>query len=337
MKISNEAKIGALTALGIIVLIFGFNFLKGKKVFEKRTHIYAIFPSIEGLEPSNPVTINGLKVGAVSALTETDKNISGIKVEITLSKDILIPVNSTATINPSLGGLGTTSLFITLGDSKEYMTDGAIMNILDKPGVMEEVRRNLTPTLERVNQVMDSLKQTLGTVNNTLDGPSQQAIQATISNLAASTHSLQILLHAQNGALAHSLKHVEHITANLAANGNRVNQVMENMETVSGQLANSQIDATMERLNSSIGELNHAISQLNTTDGSAGLLLNDKKLYNNLEQATLSLNTLLDDVRTHPKRYVSFSVFGKKDKGTPLQKPLHLQDSAIEKVEKNDL
>ncbi|HEY8388862.1 MAG TPA: MlaD family protein, partial [Parasegetibacter sp.] len=117
MKISNETKIGLLTAVGIVVLILGFNFLKGKNLFDKRTRIFAVFSKIEGLTVSNPVTINGLQVGAVAELKELDKNMSNIVVGIDLTKDINIPENSTAVINPSLGGLGTTSIVIELGSS----------------------------------------------------------------------------------------------------------------------------------------------------------------------------------------------------------------------------
>lgn len=321
-KISNETKIGILAAAGIAVLILGFNYLKGKDLFDKRTIIYAEFPSIEGLSLSNPVTINGLQVGAVSGLKEKDKNLTGIIVEIALSKDLNIPDNSTATINPSLGGLGTTTISIHLGNSSSYLQNGSSIGISNKPGVIEEVRKRLAPTLERVNHVMDSLKLTLSNINNTIDPATQANLRQTIANLAGSTASLQTLLNTQQGALAKSLNNVEHFTGALAKNEGKINSVMENVEKTTAQLSNAKIEETIASLQGSVNSLNNAMDKLNSTDGSAGLLLNDKKLYQNLENSTRSLNILLDDLRLHPKRYVSISIFGKKAKGEPLMAPL---------------
>src|SRR5215510_11028138 len=119
MKISNETKVGALTAIAITLLILGFNFLKGKNLFDKATTVYAVFPTVEGLATSNPVTVNGLQVGTVSKLVEKDKDISGVVAIINLSKDVHIPKNSIASVNASL--LGTSTLDIKLGNEKTWI------------------------------------------------------------------------------------------------------------------------------------------------------------------------------------------------------------------------
>lgn len=322
MKISNETKIGALTAIGITVLILGFNFLKGRSLFEKRDKIYAEFPSIEGLSVSNPVLINGLQVGAVSALREKDANLSGIIVEINLTKDINIPDNSVATINPSLGGLGTTTINITRGNSTNYLKNGDHISVLPKAGVVEEVRKKLAPTLERVNDVMDSVKLTFSSLNSTLDPAMQTHLKQTMANLAASTDHLQQLLDSRNGALSNSLKNVEKITDNLAGNSDKINNVLTNVEKTSQDIADADIAQTMTSLQNSVNSLNATIAKLNSNEGTAGLLINDEQLYRHLENSARSLNILLDDLRTHPKRYVSLSVFGRKDRSGGLKEPL---------------
>src|ERR1700733_13115401 len=122
MKISNETKIGALTAVAITVLILGFNFLKGKEVLQRTRKIYAVFKNVEGMDVSNAVRINGLQIGTVSKITEADKDISGIVVTITLKKDVNIPKNSVAVINSGL--ISSSSILINKGDATDYLNNG---------------------------------------------------------------------------------------------------------------------------------------------------------------------------------------------------------------------
>lgn len=323
MKISNETKIGLLTAVGIVVLILGFNFLKGKNLFDKRTRIFAVFSKIEGLTVSNPVTINGLQVGAVAELKELDKNMSNIVVGIDLTKDINIPENSTAVINPSLGGLGTTSIVIELGSSSNYVSDGDTILTIGKDGMLDELKKNLAPSLERLNDVMDSVKLTLGGVNRLFDDATLNNLQQTIANLTSSTASLAVLLNSQTGALAKSLDNVEIFTGGLAANKEKISSVITNMDAVTHQLANANFDSIFQKFGSAVNELNETMAKINSADGSLGLLMNDKRLYNNLENSARSLNVLLDDLRMNPKRYVHFSLFGRKNSSGPLMAPLN--------------
>src|ERR1700682_2064162 len=119
MKINNETKIGALTAVAIALLYFGFNFLKGKNVFEPNRRIYAVFRNVEGLQPSNAVTIKGLEIGSVSLISESDKDLNAIVVTIRMKKEVNIPRNSTAIINSGL--ISSSSIVIAKGDATEYL------------------------------------------------------------------------------------------------------------------------------------------------------------------------------------------------------------------------
>src|SRR6185369_14553131 len=135
MKISNETKIGALAAVSIALLILGFNFLKGKTLFEHDKRLYAVFDKVEGLTKSNPVTINGLQVGKVADLHERDKNISGIIVAIDLTKEVNIPRNSLVVVDKAIVGEG--SLVIKLGNSNEYTKNGDTLQSTANPGLLE--------------------------------------------------------------------------------------------------------------------------------------------------------------------------------------------------------
>jgi phospholipid/cholesterol/gamma-HCH transport system substrate-binding protein len=169
-------------------------------------------------------------------------------------------------------------------------------------------------------------------VGSMFDPRLKNNLGAIIANLAASTAQLQIMLNTQTGALAQSLKNVNEFTANLARNNEHVTKTLENVEKTTSGLAAAKIPETVESLQSTVNELKGTIAKMNSNNGSLGLLLNDKRLYQNLEGTTRSLNTLLDDLRMHPKRYVSISVFGKKDKSGPLMAPI--SDSVAKPVNK---
>jgi len=326
MKVSNETKVGALAAVSITLLILGFNFLKGKNILSKaKTEVYAMFPKVDGLSVANPVTINGLQVGKVYAMKEKDRELDAIIVTINLLKDIDIPKNSFASINTDL--LGASSLIITKGDSKEMMKDGDTLLTQNAPGLIEGLKASLNPTLTSVNSAVQSLDSLLKVIGTYFDPATKNNFHAIIGNLTASSAELQKLLNAQTGTLAKALSNVNVFTANLSKNNGKIDTTLANLSTASGKFANLKLDETLNSLQGTMNELKGVVAKANSKDGSLGLLLNDPKLYRNLESTSYKLNILLDDFRTHPKRYVNVSVFGgKKDKTGALTSPL-LDDS----------
>ncbi|HVM87022.1 MAG TPA: MlaD family protein [Puia sp.] len=320
MKISNETKIGSLTAISITLLILGFNFLKGKKVFERSRKIYAVFKNVEGVEVSNAVKINGLSIGNVSALKETDKDLQSILIEINLKKDIHIPKNSVAEIQTSL--LNSPVIVISRGSGADYIEDGDTLATRERPGLLASVESNINPIVAKLNGTLTSLDSLIEVVGSMFDPKTKNNFGALLANLAASSASLQQILNTQTGTLAKSLNNVDSFTKNLSKNNDNINETLSNLNKTSAKLANSKIEETVESIHSTMSELNKTIGKINNGSGSLGLLVNDKKLYLNLENTSKSLNTLLDDVRMHPKRYVNISVFGRKDKSGPLMSPL---------------
>jgi phospholipid/cholesterol/gamma-HCH transport system substrate-binding protein len=320
MKISNETKIGALTSIAIALLYLGFNFLKGKSLFEHSKKIYAIFKNVEGMEISNAVRINGLQIGSVYDIGETDKDLRGILVTINLKKDIHIPRNSIASINSGL--IGSSTVVINKGDATEYLSNGDTIASVDKLNLMSQVEKNIDPIVVKLNGTLQSLDSLVEVVGSMFDPKTKNNFSAILSHLAVSSASLQTLLNAQTGALAKSLNNVDTFTSNLARNNDHINKTLENLEKTTNNLANAKIQETVETLQSTLNDLKGVVGKMNSSNGSLGLLLNDKKLYQNLENTSRSLNILLDDVRLHPKRYVSISVFGRKDKNGALSAPL---------------
>ena len=326
MKISNETKIGALTAIAIVLLVLGFNFLKGKSFFGKSNTIFAKYTNVHGLAASNPVVINGLQVGTVYSIT-TDKNMKEILVNMNLTKEVNIPVNSIAIIKPSL--LGTTSVEITLGDAKTYIPKNDTIITETTTGIFNEVLSKVNPVLYQVTKAVTSIDSVLMTVNHILDPSAKNNLQATLENLNKTTAnligasaSLTILLNTQTGALAGTLNNLNSFTANLDKNGGKINNVMTNLDKTATNLSNLDLQKTLDSLNATINYLKSTVGKLNSTEGTAGLLLNDTKLYNNLAATGNKLNLLIDDIKTNPKRYISISIFGKKNSSPGLTVPL---------------
>jgi len=324
MKISNETKVGSLTAIAIVILILGFNFLKGKNLSDRSDKIFAEFPNVEGLQVSNPVLINGLQVGKVYKMAEKDKNMTGIIVTISLNKDINIPKNSMATLSSEL--LGTTSVKIRLGSSTDYIQDGDTLHTEKTLGLADKLQSSLDPTLQSVNKTLASLDAVLQNLNTVLDPHTKNNLQTIIANLTTSSRSLEKLLDAETGMLAKTLSNTESITGNLAKNNDKINATVDHLEKATGKLANAKLDEAVASLQGTLSKLEATVDKMNSDKGSLGLLLNDRKLYDQLLQTNRSLTTLLDDFRVNPKRYVNISVFGRKDKKGPLTSPIY--DSA---------
>jgi phospholipid/cholesterol/gamma-HCH transport system substrate-binding protein len=320
MKITNETKIGALASVAIVLLILGFNFLKGKDLFEHRKKIYAVFNNVDGLELSNSVSIKGLEVGSVYAIRATDKGIDGILVTISMKKDVDIPRNSVAYLNSGI--ISSSTIVIKKGDAEQFIADGDTVATTDKGGILSEVQRNLSPVMANLNLTLGSLDSLIRVVGGLFNPEVKNNFSSIIANLARSSASLQVMLNDRTGSLAHAMVHLDSFTNNLASNNQRISGTLDNLEKTTGKLANAKIDETLQSVQGATNSLKDAINKVNSTNGTIGLLLNDKKLYLNLENTSRSLNILLDDLRMHPKRYVNISVFGSKDKKGPLMAPI---------------
>lgn len=326
MKINNETKIGILAVAGVAVLVIGFNFLKGKNIFKKEKYIYAVYEDIQGLTQSNPVVINGLQVGNIANLNG-GKDVKRIVVSVNLTKDINIPKNSLAVINPNL--LGSTSLEIKLGNSDVYLKPGDTLLTTLSGGAFDEALKMINPVLYEVRNATQSLDSVLHIVGSVFDPATKNNIKGILGNLNTTTASfaytaasLQSLLNPKNGALAKSLDNVNAFTNNLAANKEQLNGIMANANKASANFASIDLKKTLVTLDSAMNELKTGVQKINSKDGSIGLMLNDTKIYDNLTSTTDKINILLDDIRVHPKRYLNISVFGKKDKGNYLTAPL---------------
>jgi phospholipid/cholesterol/gamma-HCH transport system substrate-binding protein len=328
MKISNETKVGILAITALVLLILGFNFLKGKSLFKKNKNIYVRVSDLKGLKKSNEVFLNGVIVGTVYDAQPLTDNIENIIVTVHLTRNIKIPANSTASIDAAL--LGTVSMTLHRGDSNYFIKNAAPVKYVDigdtlqsnsKPDILGALTEKLDPTLLKVNGALDSLKMIIGNLNSVLDPNTKGNLQSVIANLLGSSVSLQKMLNTETGALARTLNNTESITGNFAKNNEQINKTMQNIETATAKLANLKVEETISSLNKSIEQLNGIAAKANSKDGSLGKLLNDPGLYNNLNNTVIKVQTLMDDLRLHPKRYTGNIIFNRKDKTGPLTSP----------------
>ncbi len=326
MKISNETKVGTVAVVAIVLLILGFNFLKGKQLFSKSTILYAKFENVQGLANSNQVVINGLQIGTVYDIAPT-KDMHQILVTLNITKDINIPTNSVAIIKSSL--LGTTTLDIKLGSATTYLKPKDTVITEVNFGLLNDVLKKVDPVLYQVTNAVSSIDTFLKNLNTIVDPRAKNNIGATLENLkllttslTVSSASLQQLLNTQTGTLAKTLNNLSSVTGNLASNNDKISGVLTNLDKTATNLSQLNLQKTLDSLDATINNLKFLVGKLDKNDGTIGLLLNDPSLYKNLASTANKLNLLIDDIRVNPKRYVNISILGKKNTSAPLQLPL---------------
>ena len=327
MRVSNETKVGALTVIAVTLIIFGFNFLKGKTFFKSGTFIYAKYTDTKGLIVSNPVFVNGFQVGTVFEIENLNDNLSELVVCIKLNQLYKIPSNSIATIqeNP----LGTNAINIIQGNSTLLIKSGDTIKTAPATSLLGDLMNELSPVGEQVKNTISSLELVLNNVNKTLNDENRQNFKVILENFSATTinlnktlASIEGMVNQQNGSIAKTADNINAFTANLNQNNQKINNILSNLDSTTNAINDADLNKTIKTIQATLIALNTTIDKLNNGNGTGAKLLSDPAIYNQLQSTIKSVNTLVDDIKVHPKRYINVSVFGKKDKRTPLTKPL---------------
>lgn len=312
MKISNETKIGALTAVAITVLILGYSFLKGNDVFSGSNKFYAMYRSVEGLTISKPILVNGFQIGRVSKM-ELQPDGRTI-VEFKVDKKYNIPDNTLAKLQ-STDLLGGKAIVFELGNSNKYADNKDTL----RADIQGSLAESLQPIQKKAEVLITKVDSALASINHIMNPRFQANVDKSFTSIANSLQTLEsttkkidAIVGAQSNHINGIMTNAEAVSSNLKTSTAKLNGISANFERFSTDLANSNIKGTMENANKATADLQATLAKINSKDGSLGLLMNDTKMYDNLTAASANLNNLFIDIKAHPSRYVHFSVFGKK-------------------------
>ncbi|MEB0261846.1 MULTISPECIES: MlaD family protein [unclassified Mucilaginibacter] len=312
MKISNETKIGALTAVAITVLILGYSFLRGNDVFSSANKFYAIYRSVEGLTISKPVLVNGFQIGRVSkmALQGDGRTI----VEFKVDKQYNVPDNTLAKLE-STDLLGGKAIVFQLGASMKYAQDQDTL----RADIQGSLAESLQPIQKKAEVLITKVDSALSSINKIMNPRFQANVDRSFASIANSLQTLEsttkkidAIVGAQSTHINSIMANADAASSNLKTSTGNLNGISANFEKFSTDLANSNIKGTLDNANKAMGGLQTTIDKINSGQGSLGLLMNDTKMYDNLNTASGNLNNLFIDIKAHPSRYIHFSVFGKK-------------------------
>lgn len=320
MKTSKEIKTATLVLSGIVLFIFIFNYLKGENLLSTSRKITAIYKNVEGLATSSAVTINGHTVGKVQDIKFTDDGSGMLQVRMLIDSDFKFSKNSSAQLYES-GLIGGKAIaIIPANDGGENVVSGDVLRSEIKPGLTDLVNQRLNPLQEKIEAVMVSAEALLSNVNSIFDDQTKSNIkgslsklETTISSFENTSNTLQSILEDNKGSITTSLDNFGTISQDISA--------------VSTTLSQADLASTIEGLKSTINGFNTLLTNIEKGEGSVGKLVKDERLYNNLEGALGQMEALLEDIKRNPKRYVHFSLFGKKNKA-------YESDSSIEKSKK---
>ncbi|QXU43755.1 MlaD family protein [Pedobacter sp. D749] len=317
MKIKNETKVGILAAFAIALLIIGYNFLKGNSIFSSETTLYAKYTRVDGLTVSKPILINGYQIGRVAKLELQGDG--SIIATLSVNSKYEIPENSIARLEGT-DLLGSKAIVMSLGNSKKMAEDGFTLNANVEKGLMEQVQ----PVQKKAELIIGKMDSILSSVNSILNPNFQKNVDKSFNSIAGTLASLETtskkvdgLVGSESKRIEAIFKNVEGITANLNNNNQKISDILTNINTVTDKFAAANFKQTLDNANNAIADLQSVISGIKSGKGSLGLLLNDDKMYQNLNNASKNLDELMIDLKANPKRYVHFSVFGggnKKDK-----------------------
>lgn len=313
LKLSNEAKIGALTVIAVVLLVIGFNLLKGKNLLTRKKTLYAFYDNVNGLMAANPVRVNGLQIGSVSGLSVTNANANRIRVTLSIQPDINIPQNSVASIVSS-DVLGAKSVVISFGNATVYLQNDDTIQTAPGTSLTSELMSNLKPLSGKIQDALTSLDTVLADIHTSLDNQTRDNLKSSIAELNTTMKNFSQV----SDSMKVLVGNVNTITVNLKNNNDTINSILSNTKQITGALANANLKSMIEDLHKTVNRLNAIMGKVDSGEGSLGMLVNNKKLYENLESVTYNLNLLMEDLRLNPQRYVHFSLFGKKNKAQPL-------------------
>jgi phospholipid/cholesterol/gamma-HCH transport system substrate-binding protein len=311
--LSNEAKVGIIAILTIIVFIWVFNFLLGKNLFKSTATYYAVYDKVGGLAESSPVEVNGYRVGVVQSLNFIDAVSGKLLVEFSVDKNFKIPKNSVAEIIP-VSVLGGMKVQFVYGNGPGFYENEDTIPARLAASFTDMIETELIPIKDKIADLVSEIDSVMTSVNDVMNEDFKKDLGKTMSNLRNTTGSLDNVLASKEMQLKETLDNLNTFTRMLSENSGKMSETFTSLQSITDTLAAADIYSTVNNLKSSLQNTALMIDNMNNGKGSAGQFLTNDSLYTNLSQSLQNLNVLLKDLKANPKRYVHFSVFGKKEK-----------------------
>jgi len=310
-KISNEVKVGVTALLTIVVFIWLYNFLKGKEFFSNSAYYYAVYDKIGGLAESSPVEINGYKVGVVQSIDFVDPESGKLLVVFSVSKDFILPKNTVAEVVP-ISLLGGMKVQFVYGNGPGTYSDGDTIPGRLAESIMDKVETELIPVTEKITNLLTVLDSVISSVNEVMNADFKKDMRSTLANLNNTTESLDKIIGSKEKEIKATLDNINKFTQMLSENSGKMSKTFSNLQSITDTLAAADIYTSVSNLKASLEKAALMMDNMNNGKGTAGQFLTNDTLYTNLTSSLQSLNVLLQDMKANPKRYVHFSIFGKK-------------------------
>ena len=313
ITISREAKIGFFAAVCIAATFWGVNYLKGKNLFSPNHVYYAVFKQVDGLENTNPVLINGFKVGVIKDIQFEEANTGKFLVTILVGKKYRIPENTIAKMI-STGILGGKAIKLEVTKGSKYHNPGDTLPSQIETGLIDQLGYQIAPIKQKAENLMVELEKTLKIMSEVFNEENRDQLNQSFANLNKALYSIHQTAAeldttlSPSGTLRKLFSNVESISANIKNNNKDITKIVKNFSAISDTIAKIKIASTMLQVDSAMHQFNSVITKINSGKGTLGNLINNDTLYYNLENASKSLALLIKDVKENPKRYINFSV-----------------------------
>jgi phospholipid/cholesterol/gamma-HCH transport system substrate-binding protein len=315
--LSRQIRAGLIALLALAMLYWGINFLKGKNIFSSQTLVYSIYQKVDGLTPARPVTINGFQVGQVNRIYFHPNKDGSLVVEMSLNTDFTIPKSSIARIN-STSLMGDKSIELILGqDYSNLLSEGDTLGSEIMLSLTEEVNRQVLPLKQKAESLIGSIDTAITLVTSFLNEQTRNNFIATFTSVRKSfetlehtTKEIDLLITDNRVNLTSLIANITSISNGLKENETELSAIIANAESISDTIAKAKIGETLRLLNTALAQTEEIFTKVNNGTGSAGKLINDPQLYDDMADAAEQLKLLLLDVKYNPNRYIHFSVFG---------------------------
>jgi phospholipid/cholesterol/gamma-HCH transport system substrate-binding protein len=312
VKLSKELKTGLIAIFAIIGFIVLYQFMKGKSLFTTDNVFYAKYDNVEGLAVSNPVSINGLKVGQVDEIKPITSKDGKLHFIVKMTIDDTFEFSRRSTVEVFEPGLMSgKEMRVNLFYGGETAKDGDTLSGNYQLSMLNSLSSQVKPVKDQLSNVLLKLDSTLASTNKIVDEENRREIKLLLSNLNRTIESFKGASDRTNSILSNNEKGLHEVVANANTAMMTANKTLDKYGSVAERVDIDKLNGTIDQFNQTAGKLNNVISGIQNGEGSLGKLAKDEELYNNLTKTSNNLNELVEDFKANPKRYVNFSVFGK--------------------------